>query len=410
MKSIIIYDSHHHENTKKLVSKIAEIYAVETADARKNTAINLNEYDLIGFASGIDFGKFYPSVINAAKTLPAEKYVYALYTCGMDNKKYGEEICDIAKSKNCKFLGKYGCKGYDTYGPWKLVGGINKNHPNNAELAETLHFYKAIYAAAMNNINAPDPNIRKCKTNEIRFVKDLFGTWNKSMLTSCLEGSMGSVYVSKNENGFSSAAHINDFLFLAGIPDKRLIEYDYKKDFLIMIPQSEEWSELIENVYKENAVRKVRYALKQDHKLFNPQELSHIMIMLPQQYRLNRINDDLYNKCLNNEWSNALVSSFKNYDDFKHHGLGFVITHGDVIVSGASSYSRCSGSIEIEVDTLSTYCRQGLASAAAAALILECISLGIYPSWDAQNQVSLKLAKKLGYALSGEYTAYEIRK
>lgn len=41
-------------------------------------------------------------------------------------------------------------------------------------------------------------------------------------------------------------------------------------------------------------------------------------------------------------------------------------------------------------------------------LILECLSKGLYPSWDAQNKASLELSKKLGYHFDKEYTVYEV--
>ena len=32
------------------------------------------------------------------------------------------------------WLEKFGCKGYDTFGPFKLVGGIAKDHPNEEDM------------------------------------------------------------------------------------------------------------------------------------------------------------------------------------------------------------------------------------------------------------------------------------
>jgi hypothetical protein len=50
-----------------------------------------------------------------------------------------------------------------------------------------------------------------------------------------------------------------------------------------------------------------------------------------------------------------------------------------------------------------------LATIACAALILNCLEEGLYPSWDAQNLTSVHLAEKLGYELDHEYTVYEVR-
>ena len=41
-------------------------------------------------------------------------------------------------------IGKFFCKGYDTYGPFKLVGGIAKGHPDEKDLMAAVEFYKGI--------------------------------------------------------------------------------------------------------------------------------------------------------------------------------------------------------------------------------------------------------------------------
>ena len=78
------------------------------------------------------------------------------------------------------------------------------------------------------------------------------------------------------------------------------------------------------------------------------------------------------------------------------------------IVAGASSYTRYKEGIEIEVDTIENERRKGLATIVCASLILNCIEEGLYPSWDAQNMNSVRLAEKLGYEFDHEYTAYEV--
>ena len=49
-----------------------------------------------------------------------------------------------------------------------------------------------------------------------------------------------------------------------------------------------------------------------------------------------------------------------------------------------------------------------LALIACSALILRCLDEGLYPSWDAQNMASVRLAEKLGYQVDHEYAAYEV--
>lgn len=136
MHAAIIYASHHHGNTKKIVDAVEKECDVTSFDAEKDEIPNLSECEYIGFASGIDFGKFYAPVTEAAKrVLTKGQKVFAMFTCGSgSNEKYASEIKQIATECGCEFIGFYGCKGYDSFGPFKLIGGINKAHPDKDDL------------------------------------------------------------------------------------------------------------------------------------------------------------------------------------------------------------------------------------------------------------------------------------
>ena len=46
----------------------------------------------------------------------------------------------ILKEKKTDIIGKFGCKGYDTFGPFKLVGDIAKGHPDEKDLEAAVSF------------------------------------------------------------------------------------------------------------------------------------------------------------------------------------------------------------------------------------------------------------------------------
>lgn len=151
MKTAIIYESYHHGNTKKICDAIGEKHEVTLIDAR-GTIENLEEYDLIGVASGVAYGKFYKNVTEVtANKLPHGKNVFFIYTCGRVSKDYAEEVKKIALEKNCEVLGTYGCKGYDSYGPLKLIGGINKENPTEDEINAAIKFYEEILKSCEND-------------------------------------------------------------------------------------------------------------------------------------------------------------------------------------------------------------------------------------------------------------------
>ena len=144
-KSVIIYASTHHGNTFKRVNAIAEKYGTKLIDATKEKTADLTGYNLIGFASGIDFGKFYGCVEDFLENnLPENKKVFFIYTCAKESPKFTNTIKEKAKKKNSHILGEYGCKGFNTYGPWKMIGGMNKKHPTNDEIADAVKFFGTV--------------------------------------------------------------------------------------------------------------------------------------------------------------------------------------------------------------------------------------------------------------------------
>ena len=144
-KAVIIYASTHHGSTRKLTEAIANRYDVHLIDATKQHSADLSEYDLIGFASGIDFGKFYDSVEQfLEKDLPENRKVFFLYTCAKVSSRFTEIIKDAARRKGAVILGEYGCRGFNTCGPWKLIGGMNKGHPSAEELQGAVGFFESL--------------------------------------------------------------------------------------------------------------------------------------------------------------------------------------------------------------------------------------------------------------------------
>lgn len=147
MKTAIVYASVHHKNTEKVVKAIVEKHPeIELIDATKTILKDLASYDLIGFASGIFYGKFHKSLLSfITENLPLRKKVFVMYTCGSERAEtYLKDIKDLIKSKECTLTAAYSCLAYDTFGPFKLIGGLNKGHPNEADLQKAVDFYESL--------------------------------------------------------------------------------------------------------------------------------------------------------------------------------------------------------------------------------------------------------------------------
>lgn len=237
--------------------------------------------------------------------------------------------------------------------------------------------------------------------------------WGESMLWSYFQNIMGEAYADHREHPQSAIVYVNCFAFAAGKPNELLVQnwYDEKVDsFAIIIARDASWNPIVQAVGKENCRRVERYAIKKEQDCFDIELLNNFVEQLDEQYELKPIDEKIYNTCKNYDWSVDFVHGYKDYDEYRKHGLGVVAFHDGEMVAGASSYSSYQGGIEVEIDTKEAYRRKGLATACGAKLILECLKRGLYPSWDAQNRGSLALAEKLGYHYSHTYTAYEMWK
>ena len=234
-------------------------------------------------------------------------------------------------------------------------------------------------------------------------VEKLFQGWEETLIYSCLQQVMGTLYVSDLENPRSAMAHLGSFVFFAGDPNEELV-LNKPDRFVFMVPQDERWAVLIESCFP-SADKVIRYAIKKNTR-FQREDLEHIAAGLPEGYKIRRIDADLYDGCLQEGFSRDFVQEFASKEQFLKIGRGYVVLKDGKIVSGASSYSRYLNGIEIEVNTTENEKRKGLAGVACATLILDCLDEGLYPSWDAATMISVHLAEKLGYEFSHEYVCY----
>lgn len=233
----------------------------------------------------------------------------------------------------------------------------------------------------------------------------LFDGWQETLIWSCLQKVMGKVFVTDPARPESAMAFVGCFAFVAGKPDRELV-LAKPEGFVIMTPQNEAWAGLIEECFPD-AKKTARYAIRKDTR-FDKDALQKIVSGLPAGYELKEIDAALYDLCLQDPVTADFVAPFGSKEKYLELGRGVVILKDGKIASGASSYTRYREGIEIEVDTFPEERRKGLASIACASLILLCLKEGLYPSWDAQNMDSVRLAEKLGYEFDHEYTVYEL--
>lgn len=149
MKALIIYKSVHHGNTKKVAEAIAGTLGAKLATPGEVDVNGLGEYDLIGFGSGIFYGRYHQSLLALIDRLPSmNKKAFLFHTCGWETGdifyKYTREVCGKLEQKGFTIIGKFSCPGWDTIPAVAWFGGIKKGRPNKSDLEKARAFAKAV--------------------------------------------------------------------------------------------------------------------------------------------------------------------------------------------------------------------------------------------------------------------------
>lgn len=145
MKTAICYCSRHHGNTLKVLQAMAEEGDIDLIDVTTRQAVSLEDYDCVGFASGVYFGKFHEGVTAFARQyLPLGKPVFFRLHIWRGEGKWLQGTDGDRGGKGLTSAQHIWLPGYDTLGPWKLVGGIAMGHPSTRDLHKARAFCRKI--------------------------------------------------------------------------------------------------------------------------------------------------------------------------------------------------------------------------------------------------------------------------
>lgn len=146
MKTLIIYNSVHHHNTEKIAKAMAEVLNAKLTKPENIDLKSINEYDLIGFGSGIYFSIHHESLFNILDKMPKmkNKKAFIFATSGSWHIKFCNDfnapLRKKLESKGFDIIGTFSCRGYDTIGPFKLIGGLHRGRPNEKDIQEAKEF------------------------------------------------------------------------------------------------------------------------------------------------------------------------------------------------------------------------------------------------------------------------------
>ncbi|MFB0921629.1 MAG: flavodoxin domain-containing protein [Oscillospiraceae bacterium] len=147
-KTVIFCYSIHHGNTKKLAEAIKERCGAEVVMLPCKETPDLKDYELVGFASGIYMSAFGDPILTFTDEIEGlnGKDCFTMYTSGANSDKLDRSMLKKLEGAGAHIVGRFSCRGFDTFGPFKLVGGLQKGHPDATEVEAAVSFCEKLMA------------------------------------------------------------------------------------------------------------------------------------------------------------------------------------------------------------------------------------------------------------------------
>ena len=143
LKSLIIVYSYHHNNTEKIANVFAKILDTEIKKPQEVKPEEIQEYDLVGFGSGIYGEKHHEKILDLVDKLSevTNKKAFIFSTSALiDNATKHKTLKKKLKSKGYLIIDEFSCKGFNTNSFMKFFGGMNKGRPNEKDLKKAEEF------------------------------------------------------------------------------------------------------------------------------------------------------------------------------------------------------------------------------------------------------------------------------
>lgn len=151
MKVVIVCVSVSHGNTERVAEVMAGVLGARVVSPEEIGPGDLDSCDLVGFGSGIFGMDFHPRLLRFVEALPGEqrRKAFVFTTSGLPEppfRRYLRRLARLLGHKGFDVVGTFSCRGFDTWLPFRLVGGISKNRPGTADLDAARRFAERLAA------------------------------------------------------------------------------------------------------------------------------------------------------------------------------------------------------------------------------------------------------------------------
>jgi len=210
-------------------------------------------------------------------------------------------------------------------------------------------------------------------------------------------------YLAGNSENDSFNSSLYDFLENTFFPE--CITKEYNTGFAFY-PDTDEWCRKVETMFSHlNLTKSGKTYFKYDEKRFDRNWRNKI----PKGFSVKRITPEIIDSIKNNNEFVEYINCFwTTIDQYFEKGLGYCSIDSEDFATICISVFASENEREVGIKTFPDFQRKGLAYVTACAYIEECLNHRYIPVWScfSENQVSVNLAKKLGYSIEANHPIY----
>lgn len=143
---LIIVESIFNDHTVHIAKSMANTLKCQVVNVDKASRLDINHYKVIGWGSGIYFGKHHTKLLEYASRIP-EQEQKAFVFCTHGNPRVGKYqlyLSDILRERGREIIGEFDTVGFDGTGPFLLIDGMHKGHPNESDCKKASQFVAEI--------------------------------------------------------------------------------------------------------------------------------------------------------------------------------------------------------------------------------------------------------------------------
>jgi len=149
-KTLLVFKSVHHQNTAQVAREIAGVLGADCAAPAQCPYSRLAGCELVGIGSGVYYGRPHDELLQWVRGLPEnlarDLPVFIFTTSGLPvlAKLWHRPLKAALVKKGFHVIAEFTCRGFDTWGPLWLAGGLNRAHPDERDLQRAREFARRV--------------------------------------------------------------------------------------------------------------------------------------------------------------------------------------------------------------------------------------------------------------------------